>query len=276
MIVFGSNRKYGNYEIYAMDFNGRNTVRITYNKNIDSYPAVSNDGSKILITRYQSPTKTDIVLYQNRKEKTLIKGSELNRTSTHSWSPDGERFVYISNKGDGISRLYIFDLNDNTQIQLPPHHVDSFAWSPDGEQATYTSGGNLFVINLETNEMQKITETGVYSATTWVGSKDIVATKNVEGGRCLTHLDLLTKNERPLTNPDESDDLFNTTGCFLDFDAVLMDDLPVNGKDRLVYTGWETQRTGGTFQLFTINWDGTGSKMITDQSDNLTPSVARR
>src|SRR5881396_1233572 len=91
-IVFGSNRD-GNGEIYVMDPNGANVVRLTTNSAEDGPPAWSPDGSKIA---FQSNRETDYAVWVMNAD-----GSNPGRlTDPHtqagapSWSPDGTRIAY--------------------------------------------------------------------------------------------------------------------------------------------------------------------------------------
>jgi len=49
-IAFASDRD-GNSEIYVMNADGSNAVRLTYNDATDRYPGWSPDGSKIVFTQ---------------------------------------------------------------------------------------------------------------------------------------------------------------------------------------------------------------------------------
>ena len=95
-IAFTSTRD-GNSEIYVMEIDGRNQVRLTNDSAIDSDPAWSPDGQSIA---YESEDE------DNRLQIYLVRadGSELPKRLTHNapskrrpaWSPDGGTIAYVT------------------------------------------------------------------------------------------------------------------------------------------------------------------------------------
>lgn len=56
------------------------------------------------------------------------------------WSPDGQRFVYASNRGDLIRRdLWVYDMISRTEQQVTNFPVTNLQpkWSPDGQQIAF-------------------------------------------------------------------------------------------------------------------------------------------
>ncbi|GIT58052.1 MAG: hypothetical protein Ct9H300mP18_14810 [Candidatus Neomarinimicrobiota bacterium] len=53
-----------------------------------------------------------------------------------AWSPDSNRFLYLSNKENdffGQTDLYIYDLNDNKEKKISGSVFSAPAWNPNGE-----------------------------------------------------------------------------------------------------------------------------------------------
>ena len=136
-IAFTSDRN-GNFEIYVMDADGTNPVRLTKNPASDNSPTWSPDGKRIAFT--SNPNGVYDIYAVN------VDGS--NRTNlTHkpagdfgaTWSPDGKRIAYGSNIGN--EEIYIMSADGTNQTNLTRHgkadrHPD---WSPDGTKIVFTS-----------------------------------------------------------------------------------------------------------------------------------------
>ncbi len=88
-----------------------------------------------------------------------------------SWSPDGKSIVFSSINDHGFSDLYSFSVSDGILQRLTNDKYDDRdpSWSPDGRYVTFSSdrsaGGsqgyyNLFILDLESRDIQYVTEGG--------------------------------------------------------------------------------------------------------------------
>ena len=136
-IAFTSNRD-GNSEIYVMNTNGTNPVRLTQNPAADSSPTWSPDGKRIAFT---SNPKGVYDIYAINIDGT----NRINLTQSSSgdfgadWSPDGKQIVYGSNIGN--EEIYIIDADGSNPRNLSRHaRADRHpAWSPDGTKIAFSS-----------------------------------------------------------------------------------------------------------------------------------------
>ncbi len=140
-IAFGSNRD-GNGEIYVMDPNGANVVRLTNNSAEDGQPAWSPDGSKIAFATARDGNDEIYVMNADGTgavNLTNNPGSDL----TPAWSPDGSKIAFQSNHPVRLT-------DPHTQAGAP-------SWSPDGTRIAYEQGGDIWIMNVDGSRKIRIT-----------------------------------------------------------------------------------------------------------------------
>ena len=150
-IAFVSNRD-GNREIYIMNPDGTEQVRLTQNFAVDLSPTWSPTGEEILFVSDRDGV-WDLYLMD-------AEGSNVRRVfkkSAHrehpTWSPDGKQIAYVRKWF-----IYIAIVGKQEEQQL----VSGFnpAWSPDGKQIAFTSGNfgshRLTLVNVQTGRQKQV------------------------------------------------------------------------------------------------------------------------
>ena len=136
-IIFNSNRD-GNAEIYMMDTDGRQEVRLTQHPDADFQPAWSPTGEQILFVSKRDGVH-DLYLMDSNGEnvrKIFKKGSFRQQPS---WSPDGKQIAYLGNKGDDWA-IYIATLDGKEERLSWCGRTGGFpAWSPDGTEIVFAT-----------------------------------------------------------------------------------------------------------------------------------------
>src|SRR5262249_34497809 len=80
------------------------------------------------------------------------------RESQVTWSPDGRKLVYASER-DGMLSLYLFDFGTNAETRITTSSKDDFAphFSPDGKQLAYLRNGpELHVLTIGGDDKQLV------------------------------------------------------------------------------------------------------------------------
>ncbi len=132
-IAFVSDRE-GSPDIFVMNANGSNQVRLTNDPGIDDFPNFSANGSKIVFTRDQRVFSMDVD--GSNQVGLTVSSSE----SEPKFSPDGSKIVFTSNR-DGNLEIYVMDANGDNQTRLTNNTAWDFSpvFSPDGQKIAFTS-----------------------------------------------------------------------------------------------------------------------------------------
>jgi TolB protein len=258
-IVFVSDRD-GNQEIYMMDYDGHNQIRLTFNKVIDLLPALSPDRTKVAYTSYRR-ANPDLFVFHIYEGKT-IPISTKGANYAPSWSPDGNKLAFCSSLS-GNHEIYVAGRDGKNLRRLTFNKAidTSPDWSPNGREIVFTSdrGGTpqLYIMDAEGSNVRKISFGGTYhDSPSWSPNGDKIAyVSRVENRFDIYVLDLRTnqiikitennaRNENPSWSPD--------------------------GR-HLVYSS----NVSGTAQLYITDYDGQNTRVLTTKGNNKMPDWSR-
>ncbi len=154
-------------EIYTLNFDGSDPVRITALNSLTLFPRWSPDGSKIAFTSYRDGNPdcyiTDVASGRTQKIS-AFRGLNLPA----SWSLDGTKLLLVLSK-DGNEEIYLKRLDsgrlerltDNRAIDVSP------AWSTDGKKIAFVSNRSgspqIFVMDSEGKNVRRVTFEGSYN-----------------------------------------------------------------------------------------------------------------
>lgn len=169
MVTFQSFRD-GNNEIYVMNSDGSNQVRLTNNPAVDSGPVYSPDGKRIL---FQSNRGGTVNLYSmgidgsNVQQVTTIGGVDVE----FRWS--SKNLIAFSSNVSGNFELYTIQPDGTNLVRLTNNAPITDAdpeFSPDGSKIVYRSGSgsDIYTMNVDgSNSTNILTSPGFDGRAAW-------------------------------------------------------------------------------------------------------------
>jgi len=163
-IAFASNFQ-GDYEIYTIDPDGSNLVRLTNRPGEDWLPAWSPDGSQIAYQYMCAEHGVFHLCFMNadgsdvRCLKPTIQGNPVS-VQRPAWSPDGRSFVFSAESMSQPTTVNIISADGSTLTTLSTGRDPS--WSPAGSRITFMDNGQVFVINADGSGKQQLTNNPGY------------------------------------------------------------------------------------------------------------------
>jgi TolB protein len=258
-----ANDSTGRKEIYMVDYDGYNLVKLTKDNSIALLPRWSADGNKIYYTTYRR--KNPDVFFIDLKEgviKPLITGGGLNLIG--GVSPDDTKVVLTLSRGDNPN-VYIQELDSGLLRRLTDKYgVDgSPSFSPDGKFVTFISNrsGNpqVYVVNTETKESRRLTKLNWTDTPQWSPTGEWI----VFSGRAAPNhpidifkVDITGGQLRQLTadEGDNEDPTWSPDGRFIAF----------------------TTTRGGKRQIYAMDADGSAPHLIANiRGNSFTPNWSR-
>lgn len=149
-IVFISDRT-GSRELYVMNDDGSSQERLTSDSGSKYVPAISPDGTRIA---YSRDSHVHVINADGSGDKALTTGTEgvSNGHTVPSWSPDGSKLVFLSDR-DGNLEIYTMNADGSNQMNISRNdstdYMSTFSWSPDGSKILFSSdrgSGNDFEV----------------------------------------------------------------------------------------------------------------------------------
>lgn len=146
VVAFDSDRE-GDPDIYVMDADGRNVVRVVSDPGFDLFPSLSPDGRQIV---WMSNRGGDYDLYVQelgtREPRQLTSTPDDDEGHTARFSPDGNTLVFTrvpSDEGEqGNVDVIVMDLATEVETNLTAAHLGRDGmpdWSPDGASIVFVS-----------------------------------------------------------------------------------------------------------------------------------------
>lgn len=274
-IAFTSDRD-GNREIYVMNADGTDQVRLTNNPGADDCPTWSPDGTRIAFVSQKQDGSFAISMMKadgtNQTEITALDDSNGTGWRRLSWSPDGRRIAFydfspVSKSND----IFVVNVDGNDRRNLTPDHANEDlnpVWSPDGSKILFSrldvyevySGTMLHTVNADGTNLTRL-ENGF--ADGWNEDTPDWSPAVNKIVYSVNRWDFV--NDLYIANPDGTGRQF-FHGCDLTDNSCRLDALtPVFSPDGTKVAFSMFNFVGNTPQkLYVKNLDGTGLTLLTD------------
>ncbi len=255
-------RKGNNKELAIVDYDGYNLEQITNSGDLKLYPDWMPTGNKIAYCSYDK-NNLNIYSYDLNKKSVSVISSKDGLNSSPAYSPDG-RFIAASLSFEGNPDIYIMNADGKNLRRITyGNSLDvSPTWSPSGQELAFVSDRTgtpqIYIINIDGTNQRRLTFEGSYNTSpAWSPRGDLIAyVSRTSGGinqiyvtditgQSRMQLTNLRNNEEPSWSPD---------GLHLTFSS----------------------NRSGTYELYTMHWNGTGQKRITNTSGAFSPTWSMR
>lgn len=154
-----------NRELYAMDADGGNKVRLTDNDGFDGDPAFSPDGRRIAFVSARDGSDDVYVMGADGSNPARLTTGAAD-VRDPAFSPDGRRIAFVGGPSGNLD-VHVIDADGSNGTRLTDNDVDDWnpAFSPDGRRIAFVSlrrhGGtwnqDVYAVDADGRDEQRLT-----------------------------------------------------------------------------------------------------------------------
>lgn len=252
-IAFQSSRDL-NSEIYLMNPDGSNAVRLTNNNVSDVEPDLSPNGNRVVFTSSRSGNADIWVMNADGSDAVNLTSSD-GADSWARWSPNGQQIAFESMR-DGNWELYLMNADGSGLVRLTMYPgIDRYpAWSPEGGRLLFRRDHDVYVLDLADGSATRLTtDPALDQMAAWSQNGRRIAFMSLRDGYCSVFL----------MNADGSDQMNLTPKDPADANSAWCSRAPSWTRNgRILFMSFRPS-TGGDVEVFVMDADGSSLERLT-------------
>lgn len=162
----------GNTDIWVMNLDGSDAVRLTRHRGIDTNPSWAPGGRSLLFTSDRTGTPQIYQMDADGLNRRLVT-TENPYNDSAKWNPRYNYMAYVS-RFDNNFDIFVMDLQTgrNYRVTRNAGSNEEPHWSPDGEQICFTSNRTgdwqIYAVNRNGTNLRQITKSGTNREPVWI------------------------------------------------------------------------------------------------------------
>ena len=163
-IAFASNREGAGFQIYGMGSDGSNQQRLgPVQPGDNSHPSWSPDGQQLVFQSKRDVNSNplddnfDLYLMATTDGNVKLLTPDGADDTAPSWSPKGDQIAFLSERS-GQDEVYLINPDGSNLKQLTELAIlkSSLSWSNNGQYILFEGGGDIYAVNINTQEVTKL------------------------------------------------------------------------------------------------------------------------
>jgi TolB protein len=249
-------------ELAVVDYDGYSLDQLTNSGELKLYPDWMPTANKIAFCSY-AKNNFNIYTYDLNKKAIDLICSKDGLNTNPAYSPDG-KLIAVSLSYESSPDIFIMNADGNNIRRITyGNSLDiSPTWSPSGQELAFVSDRTgvpqIYVINIDGTNQRRLTFQGSYNTSpAWSPRGDLIAyvSRISDGSNQIYVTDLTGENRVCLTNLRNSEEpSFSPDGLHITFSS----------------------NRSGTYELYTMHWNGAGQRRITNTNGAFSPTWSMR